>query len=168
MKSRDTRNWCRSAFNVPLPQRQIPSNLPSWICFSLLWPHCPPSVLIPVLRKDSTEVQADKQQMNPFYTLIDFWDQWGLHRPVFPYLQSSSAYGMETFLSRLQEWQDNYIYLPRWLCQAHHHGTCSALTFSYNLLPQEALGAPHPPAGSQEVQGTIGAALELFGEEGKC
>lgn len=96
---KDIRNWCNSVFNVPFPQRQIPSNLPSWICSSLLWPHCPPSALIPVLRRDSTEVQADKQQMNSFCALIDFWGQWGLHGPAFPYLQSNSAYGMETFIS---------------------------------------------------------------------
>lgn len=52
-----------------------------------------------VLRRDRTEVRADKQQMNSFCALIDFWGQWGLHRPVFPYPQSNSAYGMETFTS---------------------------------------------------------------------
>lgn len=164
MKSRDIRNWCNSVFNVPLPQRQIPSNLPSWICSSLLWPHYFPSVLIPVLRRDSTEVQADKQQMNSFCALIiSEVNEDSLHRPVFPYLQSTSAHG--DIYIQLQEWHESSIYLSRWLCQTHHHGTC---TFSYNLWLQKAFGGPHSPAGSQQVQGTSDAALELFGEEGKC
>lgn len=33
---------------------------PPWFYYSLLWPHCPPSILLPVLRRESIEVQADK------------------------------------------------------------------------------------------------------------
>lgn len=69
---------------------------------------------------------------------------------------------------QLQEQYGNYIYLSRQLCQTHHHGTCNVQTFSYSLLIQKPFGSPHPTAGSHEVQGTIDAALELFGEEGKC
>lgn len=69
---------------------------------------------------------------------------------------------------QLQKQHVNYIYLSRRLCQTHHHGTCSAQTRSYGLLMQKPFGSPHPTAGSHEVQGTADAALQLFGEEGKC